>query len=213
MPTCQRGQNETDRQLRGYYTNMAAIYEHYLEVEGLLQGDVATNIANSFEASKYRSRGRGGDMSIRDAGAAGIIKMKGKDRDRAMTGPNGDPDEEAGETTGLLSTSEKEEKRERLATLALNGKRYLGLASIQLPALRVVNTIVNVLLVAAKVVAVLYSSSISLTASLVDSALDLLSTLIILGTSWAIGLKTDQHLVGFPSAFALISVSRRQASI
>jgi divalent metal cation (Fe/Co/Zn/Cd) transporter len=58
-----------------------------------------------------------------------------------------------------------------------------------------VNTIVNVLLVAAKVVAVLYSSSISLTASLVDSALDLLSTLIILGTSWAIGLKTDQHLV------------------
>jgi divalent metal cation (Fe/Co/Zn/Cd) transporter len=58
-----------------------------------------------------------------------------------------------------------------------------------------VNTIVNVLLVAAKAVAVLYSSSISLTASLVDSALDLLSTFIILGTSWAIGVKTDQHLV------------------
>jgi divalent metal cation (Fe/Co/Zn/Cd) transporter len=56
---------------------------------------------------------------------------------------------------------------------------------------------VNVLLVAAKAVAVLYSSSISLTASLVDSALDLLSTFIILGTSWAIGLKTDQHLVSF----------------
>lgn len=60
------------------------------------------------------------------------------------------------------------------------------------------NTIVNVLLVATKVVAVLYSSSISLTASLVDSALDLLSTVIILGTSWAIGLKTDQHLVNQP---------------
>jgi hypothetical protein len=44
-------------------------------------------------------------------------------------------------------------------------------------------------------VAVLYSSSISLTASLVDSALDMLSTFIILGTSWAIGAKSDAHLV------------------
>jgi divalent metal cation (Fe/Co/Zn/Cd) transporter len=59
----------------------------------------------------------------------------------------------------------------------------------------IVNTVVNVLLVAAKAVAVLYSSSISLTASLVDSVLDLLSTFIILATSWAIGLKTDRHMV------------------
>lgn len=56
-----------------------------------------------------------------------------------------------------------------------------------------VNTVVNILLVAAKAVAVLYSASISLTASLVDSALDLLSTFIILGTSWAIGVQTDKH--------------------
>ena len=58
-----------------------------------------------------------------------------------------------------------------------------------------VNTIVNILLVGAKGVAVWYSSSMSLTASLVDSALDLLSTFIILGTSWAIGVPTDRHLV------------------
>lgn len=61
-----------------------------------------------------------------------------------------------------------------------------------------VNTIVNVLLVAAKVIAVLYSSSISLLASLVDSALDLLSTFIILGTSWAIGIQSDRHMVSSP---------------
>jgi len=59
----------------------------------------------------------------------------------------------------------------------------------------IVNTIVNIMLVAAKAVAVLYSASISLTASLVDSALDLLSTFIILGTSWAIGVQTDKHKV------------------
>ena len=61
--------------------------------------------------------------------------------------------------------------------------------------LTAVNTIVNIILVAAKAVAVLYSASISLTASLVDSALDLLSTFIILGTSWAIGIQTDKHMV------------------
>jgi hypothetical protein len=69
---------------------------------------------------------------------------------------------------------------------------------------------VNVLLVAAKVVAVLYSSSISLTASLVDSALDLLSTFIILGTSWAIGLKTDQHLVCLVSRFSADNSTRQE---
>ncbi len=61
--------------------------------------------------------------------------------------------------------------------------------------LTVVNTIVNFFLVGAKVVAVYYSSSISLIASLVDSALDLLSTLIIVGTNLAIGVPTDRHLV------------------
>lgn len=58
-----------------------------------------------------------------------------------------------------------------------------------------VNTIVNFVLVGAKGVAVWYSSSISLTASLVDSALDLLSTFIILGTTWAIGKPSDAHKV------------------
>ena len=111
-------------QLRAYYTHLAAIYEHYLEVEGLLHGDVATNIARSFEASKHRSRGLGVDMG-RDAGASGIVKMKSKDKGATIL--NGD--EEAGETTGLLSASEKEEKRERIASLALNGKsagRYIA---------------------------------------------------------------------------------------
>lgn len=64
----------------------------------------------------------------------------------------------------------------------------------------------NVILVAAKAVAVLYSSSISLTASLVDSVLDLLSTFIILGTSWAIGMKSDRHLVS-PLSLLLASHS------
>ena len=57
-----------------------------------------------------------------------------------------------------------------------------------------VNTAVNILLVAAKTIAVLQSSSVSLLASLVDSALDTLSTFIIIATSYAIGIKSDRHL-------------------
>ncbi len=44
-----------------------------------------------------------------------------------------------------------------------------------------------------KGLAVLSSSSISLVASFVDSALDFLSTLIILGTSLAMGRKSERH--------------------
>jgi hypothetical protein len=73
-----------------------------------------------------------------------------------------------------------------------------------------VNTVVNIILVAAKGIAVLYSSSISLTASLVDSALDLLSTFIILGTSWAIGMKSDRHIVWLSPYLILSTLIRLQ---
>jgi divalent metal cation (Fe/Co/Zn/Cd) transporter len=49
------------------------------------------------------------------------------------------------------------------------------------------------ILLVSKGLAVLSSSSISLVASFVDSALDFLSTLIILGTSLAMGVKSDRH--------------------
>ena len=47
-----------------------------------------------------------------------------------------------------------------------------------------VNLAINVVLLAAKIFVVLLSKSISLLASTVDSAMDLLSTLIIAGTAW-----------------------------
>jgi divalent metal cation (Fe/Co/Zn/Cd) transporter len=88
--------------------------------------------------------------------------------------------------------ADREAARERLAKLALNSELH-NLDPTPNPA--TVNTVVNFLLVCAKGVAVWYSSSISLIASLVDSALDLLSTFIILGTSWAMGVPSDRHLV------------------
>jgi hypothetical protein len=106
-----------------------------------------------------------------------------------------DEEQEVGESSRLLveDSDAREARRERIATLAINSEVIYVVHRTSL--IMSVNTIVNILLVAAKAVAVLYSASISLTASLVDSALDLLSTFIILGTSWAIGSPTDKHKV------------------
>ena len=61
-----------------------------------------------------------------------------------------------------------------------------------------INVFVNVLLLAAKAVATIYSSSLSLIASLVDSALDLLCTLIIWSTKKIVSWKLARLKKKFP---------------
>ncbi|WVF68721.1 hypothetical protein IAT40_003493 [Kwoniella sp. CBS 6097] len=172
------------KKLRPYYTYLSLLASHYEEVDSLLSGSLPQDIALSFSPQRTYLQ-RLGDLEEEVASPGGHKYRRAsawKIKQSRMADQNGG---DAGERTGLLSGltaagegqgSSKEERRERLAKFALN-----------------VNTVVNVILVVAKVIAVLYSSSISLTASLVDSALDLLSTMIILATSWAIGVKTDRH--------------------
>lgn len=61
-----------------------------------------------------------------------------------------------------------------------------------------INLFINVLLLAGKGIAVLSSSSVSLLASLVDSALDLLSTLIIFGASKLVAFKSAESYFKYP---------------
>lgn len=61
-----------------------------------------------------------------------------------------------------------------------------------------INVIVNILLLAAKGVAAIYSDSLSLIASLVDSALDLLCTLIIWSTNRVVAWKLARLKARFP---------------
>ncbi|KAK4995456.1 hypothetical protein LTR66_004727 [Elasticomyces elasticus] len=61
-----------------------------------------------------------------------------------------------------------------------------------------INVIANILLLAAKIVAAFYSSSLSLIASLVDSALDLLCTLIIWTTNRLVQWQLKRLAVRFP---------------
>jgi hypothetical protein len=204
--------------LRGYYEHLALIHEHYSEVDSLLSGELPANIVSSF-AGRKRDSANWGDLEYDVQGhehghgvddrpewerhtSAWKIKKKRASIDHILGEVNGngvanlnDEEQEIGEGTRLLSEDieQRDARRERIARLALNSA-YNFLVETQW--LMIVNTIVNILLVAAKAVAVIYSASISLTASLVDSVLDLLSTIIILGTSWAIGVQTDKHKVG-----------------
>lgn len=77
--------------------------------------------------------------------------------------------------------AEREDERERGARFAIN-----------------VNLAVNVLLLAGKAFAVISSNSVSLLASLIDSALDLLSTIIIFGTSKAIAYRSWNTYFKYP---------------
>lgn len=61
-----------------------------------------------------------------------------------------------------------------------------------------INVVVNILLLAAKGIAALWSNSLSLIASLVDSALDLLCTLIIWSTNRLVGWKLKRLQKKFP---------------
>lgn len=61
-----------------------------------------------------------------------------------------------------------------------------------------INVIANIILLAAKGVATMYSSSLSLIASLVDSALDLLCTLIVWTTNKLVGWRIKRLRKKFP---------------
>ncbi|WVQ73508.1 hypothetical protein IAR50_003080 [Cryptococcus sp. DSM 104548] len=163
------------RKLRPYYEKLALLQGHYAEVDAILSGSITHNVALSFAPASRTYVQRLGDLE-EEVSSPGLLRRDSYWRANGHRG--GDEEEEAGERTGLLESDmeKKVERRERIAKLALH-----------------VNTIVNVLLVAFKALAVLYSSSISLTASLVDSVLDLLSTVIILGTSFAMVAGGDGH--------------------
>ncbi|KAL5406509.1 hypothetical protein PMIN03_007752 [Paraphaeosphaeria minitans] len=80
-----------------------------------------------------------------------------------------------------------DEERERRRKSARNVKWAIN-----------INVIVNILLLAAKAIAAIWSNSLSLIASLVDSALDLLCTIIIWSTNRLVGWKLDRLKARFP---------------
>lgn len=92
--------------------------------------------------------------------------------------------------------SQEEERQALLNTVPNRAKEEETSRSVQF-AINI-NLIVNILLLAGKGVAVLSSNSVSLIASLVDSALDLLSTIIIFATSKAIAYRSWRTIYKYP---------------
>lgn len=92
--------------------------------------------------------------------------------------------------------SQEEERRALLSTVPNRAKEEETSRAVQF-AINI-NLFVNILLLAGKGVAVLSSNSVSLIASFVDSALDLLSTIIIFATSKAIAYRSWRTIYKYP---------------
>ncbi|EST06859.1 Cation efflux protein [Kalmanozyma brasiliensis GHG001] len=92
--------------------------------------------------------------------------------------------------------SQEEERQALLSTVPNRAKEEELSRSVQF-AINI-NLIINILLLAGKGFAVLSSNSVSLIASFVDSALDLLSTIIIFATSKAIAYRSWRTMYKYP---------------
>lgn len=189
IPTDEDDVKKQPKKVREYYEFLATLKGHYEEVDELLASSVPQNIATSFRPPKSKMTRSSSRHSVSSRHSIG--SRRGQDgpdhtlsngysiQDAAEGGDGNGADEE----TALLGDDddngmqERQDKRDRLNKLALD-----------------INFAINLLLLLGKGGAVLSSSSISLVASFVDSALDFLSTLIILGTSLMMGRKGDAHL-------------------
>ena len=183
-------------QLRPYYENMSRIRDHYQEVDELLSSALPSTIAEAFRPNQitvrveddadysFPQRGRGHSAPViivqKSSGSVSEVKAKrGNSRDRSRSRARLEriePIDLAEDEPLLPASQEREEKREKRNSLALN-----------------VNFGVNIILLLAKGLAVLSSSSVSLVASFVDAFLDFISTLIIFVSNVAMGHKGDRH--------------------
>lgn len=124
-------------QIRPYYNHLAQLKEHYLEVDSILSGSIPYTVATSFNAEAGPSRHKplksytqllqdledeaytSGDEHESPEewmrkGSTWKIRPKTGDRQHGE-------EEEVGEETALISGEEREERRDRIATIALYG--------------------------------------------------------------------------------------------
>jgi hypothetical protein len=119
--------------LRGYYRHLATLRDHYQEVDSLLSGEIPSTIASSFRNPESRKRdGHGAGLNVgMDADPAlegegwrrnSAWKVDGGTGRSASGAGHDDGDGDVGEGTGLLDGQKREERRERLARIAINGE-------------------------------------------------------------------------------------------
>jgi hypothetical protein len=116
--------------MRKYYEDMAALKAAYEEVDALLASSLPTAIVTSFKPAVSAYGGALGDMeeefmatrafSKQSDRQAGLLSLP---RDTRHGAESERGDEQAREDEPLLpSSQQKEEKREKIAKLALNGE-------------------------------------------------------------------------------------------
>ncbi|KAL9104104.1 MAG: hypothetical protein Q9163_000906 [Psora crenata] len=169
-----------NKKVKGFYEKQNERLNDWLEVDAVVSS-MADEVLDS--------------MNPRDIDGDGVAEDGGALKD---TGGDIDP---------LLPEDERERRRtgESRAKWAINvrfllGRRKQATCIAHLPPLvsRRINVIANILLLSAKAIAAFSSSSLSLIASLVDSALDLLCTLIIWTTNKLVQWKIRRLQHKFP---------------
>ncbi|KAJ9113832.1 hypothetical protein QFC19_000025 [Naganishia cerealis] len=118
------------RKLRKYYENMASLKESYEEVDALLASNLPSTIVTSFTAGASSYGGTVGEIDEDPTAAHGWTKQSDHyygallaPHEAGHGGGNQSDNRQVGEDEPLLPTSQqKEEKREKVAKLALNGE-------------------------------------------------------------------------------------------
>lgn len=123
LPISDNEISKLPKKLRPYYRNLALLHEHYLEVDGILSGELTHNIALSFAPSRTYLQ-RLGDLE-EELASPKATRRDSYWRVNGARGANGDRDGNGnpGEGTPLLADA-KAERREKLARLALNSTFY-----------------------------------------------------------------------------------------
>lgn len=165
-----------NKKVRGFYEEQNKRLDAWLEVD-MVVSSLADDIVDS--------------MHPRDTDGDGVAE------DRGPLGTSGE------DLEPFLPDEEREKRRTSAKHVrwAINvgcipcihgTERWYRLTQFQ------VNVVVNILLLAAKGVAAIWSNSLSLIASLVDSALDLLCTIIIWTTNRLVGWRLTKLKKKFP---------------
>ncbi|PWN45904.1 hypothetical protein IE81DRAFT_129900 [Ceraceosorus guamensis] len=173
---------EQDDELGGYEDEVEDDEEDEEEPEGSLDRKLAMERAER----KARQRQRKKEIHVPTVGKIQLQRSTSTGRASRSDATSAQVDEQASRDNVAIPGGQREQERRKLLAY-VPGKADRDQEEERKSQFAInINLAINVLLLGGKGVAVLSSNSVSLIASLVDSALDLLSTLIIFITSRAV---------------------------
>ncbi|KAH8688843.1 putative cation diffusion facilitator [Talaromyces proteolyticus] len=158
--------------VRLYYERMNYLVSRYSYVDRLLDSSIARDLLEDYERHWARNQSYLHTITEEQSGHTASNSPSGSDTDRARR--------HLTERTPLLSTTDDDDNTDSFHP------RTIVMMAIY------INLVANCILLAAKIAVTVMTSSVSVLASLVDAALDFLSTAIIWSTT-RLTVRRDKH--------------------